>query len=381
MDLAPLPPQEAIDFFEKKGMRPSWNWPEVWKEEHAAAFTVAKATQLDVLTDLRQAVDDAIRNGTTLEDFKRGLIPTLQDKGWWGRKVVDGKSVQLGSPARLKTIFETNTRVAYAVGQEERAQRVKRTHPFFVYELGPSRKHRAEHAAWEGTTLPQGHPWWDTHAPQNGWKCKCRRRLITRAEAERLGAKVGEVPEKNPMVEYRDKVTGRVVQVEQGIDPGWDYNPGKVGAARLHDVMADKYQAAPYDLAAAVSRSHVDGPAFKTWQEAPKGDFPLAVAPPDLAKALNTPARVVRFSPETAAKQLRKHPEVKEADYLAVQAMLEDGEVYTDGAQRVMVVYRGDAWWRAAVKTTGNREELFLLSLHKVDEKTLLKIRQLARIR
>ncbi|WP_188815586.1 phage head morphogenesis protein [Hymenobacter cavernae] len=32
---------------------------------------------------------------------------------------------------------------------------------------------RPEHRAWDKVTLPSTHPWWDTHYPPNGWRCRC----------------------------------------------------------------------------------------------------------------------------------------------------------------------------------------------------------------
>ena len=45
-DFSPLPPAEAIRFFQKKGYKFGFDWRDVWKEEHAVAFTVAKAMQI-----------------------------------------------------------------------------------------------------------------------------------------------------------------------------------------------------------------------------------------------------------------------------------------------------------------------------------------------
>ena len=43
LSLKPLPPKEAIAYFRKKGLKKSFAWQDVWQEEHAKAFTVAKA--------------------------------------------------------------------------------------------------------------------------------------------------------------------------------------------------------------------------------------------------------------------------------------------------------------------------------------------------
>lgn len=74
-----MPPAEAIRFF-KKGIQFGFDWRDVWKEEHAVAFTVAKAMQIDILQDIRAALQDALENGTTFDQFKKDLIPVLQKK-------------------------------------------------------------------------------------------------------------------------------------------------------------------------------------------------------------------------------------------------------------------------------------------------------------
>src|SRR4030067_1086802 len=112
IELIPLPPEEAIKYFQKKGYKFSWDWYELWQEAHIKAFTVAKAMREDILTDIRDALDKALSEGTTLQKFKNDLTPLLQSKGWWGRQLVGDEQgaaeVQLGSPHRLKTIFNVN---------------------------------------------------------------------------------------------------------------------------------------------------------------------------------------------------------------------------------------------------------------------------------
>src|SRR3546814_270264 len=125
------------------------------------------------LQDIRAALDDAMANGTTFERFSKDLRPTLEAKGWWGRKnmldPLDGKikSVQLGSPRRLGIIFDTNMRSAYAAGRWERIARTKDALPYLRYvavggKQGDGRT-RPQHRAWHGTILPVEHVWWETH--------------------------------------------------------------------------------------------------------------------------------------------------------------------------------------------------------------------------
>jgi len=120
LELTPLPPEEAIAYLRAKGFRFPWDWRDMWQEDHTKAFTVAKAMREDILTDIRAEVDRALSEGITLDEFQKDLIPTLKKKGWWGKKMIvdeEGlKSIQLGSPWRLATIFSTNIQVAYQAG-------------------------------------------------------------------------------------------------------------------------------------------------------------------------------------------------------------------------------------------------------------------------
>lgn len=270
------PPEEALEFFRSKKLKPGFDYRDTWKEEHQAAFTVAKATQVDILSDIRSALDDALADGKTFEQFQQQLKPTLAAKGWWGIGTefdpVTGqpREVHLGSPRRLRTIYETNVRQARSAGREERLQRTKATHPYAIYEVGPSENHRADHLSWHGVCLPIDDPWWDTHTPMNGWGCKCTKRAISKNVYERLqrtgipdptapqivnanGLPTGhrerrtiKIQTAAPKVTYRDwlnKRTGEVVKVPKGIDPGFDYNPGSGRQAALDEQLQSKQKA------------------------------------------------------------------------------------------------------------------------------------------
>ena len=235
-------PAEALEFFRAKDLRPAFSYLDVWGAEHALAFTVAKATQLDILRDIHEALAGHLEGGGTLRTFSRQLTPILQEAGWWGRQeVVDpqtGETVeaQLGSPRRLKTIFRSNMRAARAAGQWQRIQRTKRSHPYLLYQLGPSREHRDEHAAWSGTLLPADDPWWDTHFPPNGWGCRCWVRQVSEAEAARLGGP-GDAPARD-MRAWTNPRTGEIVEVDRGLDPAWASHPGRDRERILADRLA-----------------------------------------------------------------------------------------------------------------------------------------------
>lgn len=227
-----LDPLEAIAFFKAKGFEIGFDWRDVFQEEHARAFTVAKAMSRDLLEDIRAAVDQALSEGQTLEQFKKELRPKLVAKQWWGRKWMtdpatgEARVVQLGSPARLRTIYETNLRTSYMAGRWQRVERTKATLPLLRYVSVMDGREREQHHAWHGTILPIDDPWWDTHFPPCGWGCRCDGMALNSRMVARKGWAI-EPPPKFRERNYVNKRTGEVVRLETGIDPGFGYNVGK----------------------------------------------------------------------------------------------------------------------------------------------------------
>ena len=241
-------PREALEYLRAKGLTPSFSWEDVWAEEHVSAFTVAKGMQLDVLSDIKAALDRALAEGATLETFRRELAPLLQAKGWWGRQqVVDpatGETVtaQLGSPRRLRTIYAANLRAARAVGQWQRIQETKESLPYLMYMLGPSLHHRPEHVAWAGTCLPVNDPWWEAHMPPKEYGCKCWVRQVSPSEYASLAGREGAqlVAPPDMMVRWTNSRTGEIVTVPAGVNPAWAGNPGATRQDNLRKELAAK---------------------------------------------------------------------------------------------------------------------------------------------
>ena len=229
-----LPPEDAIKWFRAKGYKTGFAWQDVWQEEHAHAFTVAKAMEADLLIDIREAVDKALADGQTLRQFRKELEPILQAKGWWGKQEltdpVTGKkrTVQLGSPRRLETILRVNLKSAYAAGRWSRIERSKETRPYLRYGAVQDRRTRPDHQAWHGTILPTDDPWWDTHYPPNGWLCRCGTQQLSQRDLDRRGLAPGTAPPLDTY-EYTNPRTGEISQIPKGIDPGFAYNVGKSG--------------------------------------------------------------------------------------------------------------------------------------------------------
>lgn len=242
-----LAPEKALEFFRAKGFRTSFAWQDMWQQEHEAAFTVAKMMDVDLLKDVRAAVDKAIAEGQTLAQFSKELKPKLVDAGWWGRKEMtdpqtgETKLVQLGSVRRLRTIFRVNMQTAYAAGHWEQIQDNIAEAPYLMYDAVDDGRTRAEHKAWDGIVLRADDPWWAEHTPPNGWNCRCSVIQLSDRDLERLGKKPTSQPKfANDSSEYVNPRTGEVSQVPRGVDPGWAYNPGADRLAHIKQLYGDK---------------------------------------------------------------------------------------------------------------------------------------------
>ncbi len=233
VELTPLPPEEAIRFFRSKGLAESFDWRDVWEEEHARAFTVAKAMERALLEDIWDALDDALANGTGFETFQSELRPRLEARGWWGRSEMtdpltgETREVQLGSPRRLRTIFDMNLRMAYAAGRWERIEESKALLPLLVFTTSGDSRVRPEHRAWDNVCLPVDDPWWETHYPPCDWGCRCTVLQISRRIAAARGLDPEATPPRFAPRPWTNPRTGEVSVIETGIGPGFSTNVGR----------------------------------------------------------------------------------------------------------------------------------------------------------
>lgn len=340
IDLKPVDPQEAIDYFRRRGFAISFDWTDVMAEAHASAFTVAKVASLDILTDFSAALSDALKNGLTPQQFAKEMEPVLRRKGWWGKaEVVDPRTgevrtAQLGSPARLRTIFDTNMHQSMHAGKWDRIERLKKARPFLRYVTIDDNRRREQHAAWHGTVLPVDHPWWDTHYPMNGWGCRCYPQQLSQADLDRRGLKVSADPAVKK-IKVRNRTTGQVIETPVGIDPGFGYNVGKAGQAAIGDLLVEKLDRAPVDVAGAMVDRLSSSDHFQRFHAgAIKGRQAVAIAPDRLQRIMKAAKQTITVSADTIA-ELRAGKALADLDaWRLVNRAVASGQVAGAGRRR-----------------------------------------------
>jgi hypothetical protein len=228
-------------------------WDDLWQAQHDRAFVVAGAQKADLLADLAAAVDKAISQGTTLEEFRRDFRRIVEERGWHGWT---GEDTAKGQAWRTRVIYQTNLRTSYAAGRH--AQLTAGNFAFWVYRHGGSLEPRLNHLSWDRVALPPDHPFWAQHYPPNGWGCSC---YVAGARTAAGVRRVGGDPDKLLPDGWNvfDPRTGAPV----GIGKGWGYAPGATVAEdiiRWARQKADRLPSGPGAALVEAAQDRIDNP-------------------------------------------------------------------------------------------------------------------------
>lgn len=236
----PFAEQVAAFRLRLTNLTPTAKWDDVWQDGHDRAFMVAGATKADLLADLAAAVDKAVSQGTTLEEFRRDFREIVETRGWHGWT---GEGTAKGEAWRTRIIYKTNMSTSYAAGRFAQLQAAG--FKFWIYHHGNARDPRIEHLGWDGLVLPPDHPFWVSHYPPNGWGCTCYvSGARTEGLAKRRAGKQVDLPDDWNAISAK---TGAPI----GIDKGWAYAPGRTVAPQINAAMA-KLPKLPAPIGAAL---------------------------------------------------------------------------------------------------------------------------------
>ncbi|MBF9263572.1 phage head morphogenesis protein [Paracidovorax cattleyae] len=275
--LRKLTPQDAVAWLVGRGqLTRSFAWQDVYQDEHSYQFTVSRLTRLDLLQALHDGIVKSVEGDLSRSDWMRDVEQLLRDAGWWGTKAVtdpvDGDiKLTRFDAARLRLIYDVNTRQAFSTGLWDRVARSKRTHPFVRYITRQDERVRASHRAWDNLALSVDDPFWLQHWPPNGWRCRCRVMPMSQRDYDKgytMGRPGAETNPDAPLVrtplktqapmvvleEYVNPRTGEVSQVPRGVDPGFAYNPGIARKQALQQLVDGKLRSVDPGLARAARR-------------------------------------------------------------------------------------------------------------------------------
>ena len=208
-------PTAVYEYLKSKKPEIHFDYDEIMHDAHKKAFTVAKMMNLDLLKDMQASLTKAFKEGIGFDEWKKSVKPMLAKKGWLGNikvkdpKTGEEKEIYVGN-RRLRTIFNTNMRTAYAKARYE--SQMQSLGEYFRYTAVLDGRTREAHRKLHGKTLPKTDKFWDTNYPPNGWGCRCKVQVLTEAECVARG-----------IVPLADGSF-----LPQAAEKDFAYNPGKV---------------------------------------------------------------------------------------------------------------------------------------------------------
>jgi SPP1 gp7 family putative phage head morphogenesis protein len=284
-------------------------------------------------------------------------------------------------PRRLRTIYDTNLRMSRAAGQWARIQESKARSPYLRYSAVMDTRTRPLHRQWHGTILPVDHEWWDTHFPPCGWNCRCTVQQLSDRDLRNMGWSVSKAPPPSgPGKPFWPAGASKPVLVPAGIDPGFDYNPGKTSMAPIAaKAVRSLERAAAQDVGAAraVLRDLVDSPAFLKALDEPGTAFPVAILSGDDQARLSAPAKVVVLPSGVYEKQRRpgRHAELAIADYRQLPQLIHDALVVIEqGADRLLYFRDGAGrLLKAVVRMDADQPNAAVVSFHIAGDREITR--------
>ena len=199
-------------------------------------------TNLDLLKDMQSSLTKAFKDGIGFDEWKKSVKPMLVKKGWLGNikvkdpKTGEEKEIYVGN-RRLRTIFNTNMRTAYAKARYE--SQMQSLGEYFRYTAVLDSRTREAHRKLHGKTLPKTDKFWDTNYPPNGWGCRCKVQVLTEAECIARG-----------IVPLADSSF-----LPQAAEKDFRYNPGKVD--KTDEILKDKQNKALGTITSTLAKKNL----------------------------------------------------------------------------------------------------------------------------
>lgn len=195
------------------------------------AFSIAGLASFDQLQIVRDSLSAKLQSGQTFNEWQKDIL----------------ESGTLDLPRhQLDNIFRTNVQSAYNRGRWQRFEQNKANRPCLMYDGINDNRIRPAHKALDGIIRYINDPFWDTYAPLNGYRCRCRLISLTEAEAQKRSQPGSEQryygPEgKEVTVQTAGNGLNKVIDERlMKPDKGWGYNPGKDVLAGVQRGIANR---------------------------------------------------------------------------------------------------------------------------------------------
>lgn len=207
-----VPPDAAIEFWKWRAKLTDAEAKALGEEAKHRAFYVTGLAKHDLVQLVSDGLEEALKSGETLPQFKERIMAAIQTQGW--------------HDYRIENIFRTNLQTAYAAGRYKKMQAVKASRPYWQYLAVMDKRVRPSHAILHEKVYPADHEFWTANYPPNGFRCRCCVRTLSERQVEKQGLTVEtDMPQAGV---WTDPKTGMEHFVHfPGADKGFRNNPGK----------------------------------------------------------------------------------------------------------------------------------------------------------
>lgn len=208
----PVAPDAAIAFWKQRAKLTDEEAKALGEEVKHRAFYVTGLAKQDLVQLVSDGIEEALKKGEALADFKKRIAAAIQTQGW--------------HDYRVENIFRTNMQTAYSAGRYKKMQAVKSSRPYWQYIAVMDKRVRPSHAILHEKVYPADHEFWSSNYPPNGFRCRCGVRTLSARQVEKQGLTVETEMPKADM--WTDPKTGYEYFVHfPGADKGFRNNPGK----------------------------------------------------------------------------------------------------------------------------------------------------------
>ncbi|ENV71908.1 hypothetical protein F946_01363 [Acinetobacter johnsonii ANC 3681] len=135
------------------------------------ATTVSFLSSLEQAESVIKSLNKTLASGGTFNDFQ---------------KLVAESEIVLPKHY-LDNVFRTNIQSAYGHGRWQQQQRNKDKRQYLMYSAINDSRVRPAHLALNRIVLPIDHPFWLTHYPPTGFRCRCTVIALTEKQALKYG--------------------------------------------------------------------------------------------------------------------------------------------------------------------------------------------------
>lgn len=373
------PPLDNIAFLMSKKPELHFDYDEIKFEAHQRAFTVAKVTQIDLLSDIQTSLENAFVEGQSYQSWVKELKPTLQKHGWLGKVVVqnpdtkDQKEIFVGA-SRLKKIFYTNTRTAY---QQSRARAQEQSSDEYLrYVAILDSRTRHTHAQMHGLILKKDDEFWQKNYPPNGWNCRCRVDSYSKDDLDEFGFKESSPAQKLNVAEKDwDYDTRNLEKNDNALELIIENKLKKYvknqSAREALELLREqvKENRSMYER---IKGFYNEVKALSSDEREKRRKESIFIAKTDkrLREKLGTSAEVVRLSVNTLSTHFKHEAEgITPFDYALIRHILSDENANIEkGNKDRHIVYfsKYGVNYKAVLKTTdknADKDEVYLVSL------------------